>query len=135
MSALRARSLKKSYRSRQVLQDVSVEVDTGEVVGLLGPNGAGKTTCFYLIVGLIPADQGRIELKGRDITLLPMHARARAGLSYLPRSPRCSASCRRGTICSPSWRPAATSAGPSSGSVASACSKSWVSPMSATPWP
>ncbi len=87
MSALRARSLKKSYRSRQVLQDVSVEVDTGEVVGLLGPNGAGKTTCFYLIVGLIPADHGRIELKGRDITLLPMHARARAGLSYLAQEP------------------------------------------------
>lgn len=87
MSALRARSLKKSYRSRQVLQDVSVEVDTGEVVGLLGPNGAGKTTCFYLIVGLIPADRGRIELKGRDITLLPMHARARAGLSYLAQEP------------------------------------------------
>jgi lipopolysaccharide export system ATP-binding protein len=87
MSALCARSLKKSYRSRQVLQDVSVEVDTGEVVGLLGPNGAGKTTCFYLIVGLIPADQGRIELKGRDITLLPMHARARAGLSYLAQEP------------------------------------------------
>jgi lipopolysaccharide export system ATP-binding protein len=87
MSALRARSLKKSYRSRQVLQDVSVEVDTGEVVGLLGPNGAGKTTCFYLIVGLIPADHGRIELRGRDITLLPMHARARAGLSYLAQEP------------------------------------------------
>jgi lipopolysaccharide export system ATP-binding protein len=87
MSALRARQLKKSYRSRQVLQDVSVEVDTGEVVGLLGPNGAGKTTCFYLIVGLIPADHGRIELKDRDITLLPMHARARAGLSYLAQEP------------------------------------------------
>jgi lipopolysaccharide export system ATP-binding protein len=87
MSALRALALKKSYRSRQVLQDVSVEVDTGEVVGLLGPNGAGKTTCFYLIVGLIPADHGRIELKGRDITLLPMHARAGAGLSYLAQEP------------------------------------------------
>jgi lipopolysaccharide export system ATP-binding protein len=87
MSALRARALKKSYRSREVLKDVSVEVDTGEVVGLLGPNGAGKTTCFYLIVGLIPADQGHIELKGQDITLLPMHARARAGLSYLAQEP------------------------------------------------
>ncbi|MFY9973077.1 MAG: LPS export ABC transporter ATP-binding protein [Chromatiaceae bacterium] len=87
MSALRALQLKKSYRSRHVLQDVSVEVDTGEVVGLLGPNGAGKTTCFYLIVGLIPADRGRIELKGRDITLLPMHARAGAGLSYLAQEP------------------------------------------------
>ncbi len=83
MTTLRARHLKKSYRGRQVLQDISVEVDAGEVVGLLGPNGAGKTTCFYLIVGLIPADQGMIELLGRDITLLPMHARARAGLSYL----------------------------------------------------
>jgi lipopolysaccharide export system ATP-binding protein len=83
LSTLRALNLKKRYRQRQVLHDVSVEVDAGEVVGLLGPNGAGKTTCFYLIVGLIPADSGRIELAGRDITQLPMHARARAGLSYL----------------------------------------------------
>jgi len=83
VTTLRATNLKKRYRSREVLHDVSVEVDAGEVVGLLGPNGAGKTTCFYLIVGLIPADRGRIELQGRDITLLPMHARARAGLSYL----------------------------------------------------
>ena len=87
MSTLRATSLKKRYRSREVLRDVNVEVDAGEVVGLLGPNGAGKTTCFYLIVGLIPADRGRIELNGRDITLLPMHARARAGLSYLAQEP------------------------------------------------
>jgi lipopolysaccharide export system ATP-binding protein len=70
-----------------VLHDVSVSVDAGEVVGLLGPNGAGKTTCFYLIVGLIPADRGRIELKGRDLARLPMHARARAGLSYLAQEP------------------------------------------------
>jgi lipopolysaccharide export system ATP-binding protein len=83
VSTLRATHLKKRYRNRQVLLDVSVELDAGEVVGLLGPNGAGKTTCFYLIVGLIPSDHGRIELNGRDITLLPMHARARAGLSYL----------------------------------------------------
>jgi len=87
VSTLRATSLKKRYRSREVLRDVNVEVDAGEVVGLLGPNGAGKTTCFYLIVGLIPADRGRIELNGRDITLLPMHARARAGLSYLAQEP------------------------------------------------
>ncbi len=87
MTTLGAFNLKKSYRSRQVLQDVSVCVDAGEVVGLLGPNGAGKTTCFYLIVGLIPADQGRIALDGRDVTLLPMHARARAGLSYLAQEP------------------------------------------------
>ncbi|WP_295454794.1 LPS export ABC transporter ATP-binding protein [uncultured Thiodictyon sp.] len=83
MSTLSATHLRKRYRSREVLRDVSVEVNAGEVVGLLGPNGAGKTTCFYLIVGLIPSDHGRIELNGRDLTLLPMHARARAGLSYL----------------------------------------------------
>ena len=87
MTALRAEHLKKSYRSRQVLQDVSVEVNAGEVVGLLGPNGAGKTTCFYLIVGLIAADQGRILLNDRDITRQPMHARARRGLSYLAQEP------------------------------------------------
>ena len=87
MTTLRATHLKKRYRSRQVLRDVSVEVNAGEVVGLLGPNGAGKTTCFYLIVGLIPSDYGRIELNGRDLTQLPMHARARAGLSYLAQEP------------------------------------------------
>jgi lipopolysaccharide export system ATP-binding protein len=70
-----------------VLQGVSVRVQAGEVVGLLGPNGAGKTTCFYLIVGLIPADGGSIDLDGQDITLLPMHARARRGLSYLAQEP------------------------------------------------
>ena len=87
MTALRAEQLKKHYRSRQVLHDVSVTVEPGEVVGLLGPNGAGKTTCFYLIVGLIAADEGRILLNNQDITRLPMHARARAGLSYLAQEP------------------------------------------------
>ncbi|MTW20237.1 LPS export ABC transporter ATP-binding protein [Allochromatium palmeri] len=87
MSGLRAEHLMKHYGSRQVLQDVSVQVEPGEVVGLLGPNGAGKTTCFYLIVGLIHADQGRILLDERDLTRLPMHARARAGLSYLAQEP------------------------------------------------
>ncbi len=87
MTALRAEHLKKAYHRRQVLQGVSVEVNPGEVVGLLGPNGAGKTTCFYLIVGLIAADHGRILLNGRDITRLPMHTRARAGLSYLAQEP------------------------------------------------
>lgn len=87
MTALRAEHLKKLYGSREVLRDVSVEVNPGEVVGLLGPNGAGKTTCFYLIVGLIAADQGRILLNERDVTRLPMHARARAGLSYLAQEP------------------------------------------------
>lgn len=84
---LLAEHLRKSYRGREVVRDVSLSVGAGEVVGLLGPNGAGKTTCFYLIVGLIPPDQGRILLGGRDITLVPMHGRARAGLSYLAQEP------------------------------------------------
>jgi lipopolysaccharide export system ATP-binding protein len=84
MSLLRAERLRKRYKSRAVVQDVSLEISSGEVVGLLGPNGAGKTTCFYMIVGLIAADAGRIELDGREITHLPIHRRARMGISYLP---------------------------------------------------
>jgi lipopolysaccharide export system ATP-binding protein len=87
MTTLRASNLVKSYRRRRVVQGVSVGVDSGEVVGLLGPNGAGKTTCFYLIVGLIASDEGVILLEERDITLLPMHARAMRGLSYLAQEP------------------------------------------------
>ena len=84
MSVLRVERLRKRYKSRAVVQDVSLEVSSGEVVGLLGPNGAGKTTCFYMIVGLIAADAGRIHLDGRELTHLPIHARARLGISYLP---------------------------------------------------
>jgi len=84
MSVLRADSLRKSFRSRAVVDGVSLEVASGEVVGLLGPNGAGKTTCFYMIVGLVPADAGRIHLDGRELTPLPIHRRARLGISYLP---------------------------------------------------
>jgi lipopolysaccharide export system ATP-binding protein len=84
MSVLRADSLRKSFRSRAVVDGVSLEVASGEVVGLLGPNGAGKTTCFYMIVGLVPADAGRIRLDGRELTPLPIHRRARLGISYLP---------------------------------------------------
>ena len=84
MSLLRAEHLHKRYKARSVVRDVSLEVSSGEVVGLLGPNGAGKTTCFYMIVGLIPADAGRIQLDGRELTHLPIHARARLGISYLP---------------------------------------------------
>jgi len=84
MSVLRAESLRKRYQARTVVQDVTLDVASGEVVGLLGPNGAGKTTCFYMIVGLITADAGRIDLDGRELTHLPIHRRARLGISYLP---------------------------------------------------
>ncbi len=84
MSALFAESLRKRYKSRTVVQDVSLSVSSGEVVGLLGPNGAGKTTCFYMIVGLVAADAGRIHLDGKELTHLPIHRRARLGISYLP---------------------------------------------------
>ncbi len=83
-SQLQVRQLAKSYKKRQVVRDVSLEVASGEVVGLLGPNGAGKTTTFYMVVGLVPADTGRIELDGEDISHDPMHLRARKGLGYLP---------------------------------------------------
>jgi len=84
MTALKATGLAKSYKSRQVVKDLSLELDNGEVVGLLGPNGAGKTTAFYMIVGLVPCDAGRILLGEVDLTLLPMHRRAQLGLGYLP---------------------------------------------------
>jgi lipopolysaccharide export system ATP-binding protein len=81
---LGAYNLGKRYRTRPVLQDVSLHLARGEAVGLLGPNGAGKTTCFYIITGLIAADRGQVVLDGQDITRLPMHRRARAGIGYLP---------------------------------------------------
>ena len=84
MHVLRATSLAKSYRGKAVVKDVSLSVNSGQVVGLLGPNGAGKTTCFYMIVGSISGDAGKILLDDMDITNLPMHERARAGLGYLP---------------------------------------------------
>jgi lipopolysaccharide export system ATP-binding protein len=84
MSVLRAQSLRKRFKSRTVVDGVTLEVASGEVVGLLGPNGAGKTTCFYMIVGLVPADAGSIHLDGGDLTRLPIHRRARLGISYLP---------------------------------------------------
>ncbi|RPH66608.1 MAG: ATP-binding cassette domain-containing protein, partial [Burkholderiales bacterium] len=83
-SRLTVRELMKAYHGRKVVQDVSLDVASGEVVGLLGPNGAGKTTCFYMIVGLVPSDGGSIELDGVPIGRLPIHRRARLGLSYLP---------------------------------------------------
>lgn len=83
-STLSIQGLQKRYALRQVVRDVSLEVKSGEVVGLLGPNGAGKTTSFYMIVGLVPSDAGKIDVDGTDISHLPIHQRARLGLSYLP---------------------------------------------------
>ena len=83
-SVLRAEGLKKSYRKRTVVSNVSLTVESGEVVGLLGPNGAGKTTCFYMILGLVPIDAGSVLLDGEDLTHLPIFRRSRLGLSYLP---------------------------------------------------
>jgi lipopolysaccharide export system ATP-binding protein len=84
VSLLSATRLAKAYKSRQVVRDLSLEVRAGEVVGLLGPNGAGKTTAFYMIVGLVECDSGRILLDERDVTRLPMHRRAQLGIGYLP---------------------------------------------------
>ncbi|HAS15823.1 MULTISPECIES: LPS export ABC transporter ATP-binding protein [Idiomarina] len=84
MATLRVKHLAKSYKSRQVVKDVSLEVSQGQVIGLLGPNGAGKTTTFYMIVGLVNSDKGQILLDDNDLTLLPMHERARRGIGYLP---------------------------------------------------
>lgn len=84
---LSASGLKKSFRTREVVRDFGFQLRQGEVVGLLGPNGAGKTTCFYMVVGLIQPDAGSIRLDRQDITQLPMHARARLGLGYLPQEP------------------------------------------------
>ncbi|OEY65203.1 LPS export ABC transporter ATP-binding protein [Marinobacter sp. X15-166B] len=84
MAVLRASNLAKSYKQKKVVIDVSLEIRSGEIVGLLGPNGAGKTTCFYMIVGLVGADHGRITIGDQDITPLPMHGRARKGIGYLP---------------------------------------------------
>ena len=84
MSVLEARHLRKEYRTRLAVENVSLTVESGEIVGLLGPNGAGKTTCFYMIVGLLKAEGGAIALDGRDLSRAPMHQRARAGIGYLP---------------------------------------------------
>ena len=84
MPELRAENLVKRYKTRTVVKDATLSVNSGEVVGLLGPNGAGKTTSFYMMVGLVRADEGRIQLDDRDITYLPLHARAKLGIGYLP---------------------------------------------------
>lgn len=87
MAQLSAREIVKRYGQRAVVNAASLQVASGEVVGLLGPNGAGKTTCFYMMVGLIPCDEGRVLLDDHELTHLPMHARARLGVGYLPQEP------------------------------------------------
>lgn len=87
MSELVIENLKKTFKKRTVVQDVSLTIKSGEIVGLLGPNGAGKTTSFYMIVGLIPSDRGHISLDGVNISKMPIHSRAKLGLSYLPQEP------------------------------------------------
>jgi lipopolysaccharide export system ATP-binding protein len=87
MSQISAQGLRKTYGKRTVVHDVSFEVNSGEVVGLLGPNGAGKTTCFYMVVGLVAADGGSVQMDTHDLTHMAIHQRARLGLSYLPQEP------------------------------------------------
>lgn len=84
MNKLVAKNLAKSYGPREIVKDISLEVAPGQIVGLLGPNGAGKTTCFYMIVGLVPSDKGKVEINGENITHLPIHGRAAKGIGYLP---------------------------------------------------
>lgn len=87
MDKLSAVHLQKSYRARMVVQDVSFDINRGEIVGLLGPNGAGKTTSFYMVVGLVPAEGGKVLFDGQDITFMSMHERAQLGIGYLPQEP------------------------------------------------
>ncbi len=87
MSILETRDLSKSYRGLQVVKKINISVESGQVVGLLGPNGAGKTTSFYMVVGLVRSNSGRILLNGQDISHLPMHSRAKLGIGYLPQEP------------------------------------------------
>ncbi len=87
MEALEAKKLEKNYRGRKIVRGISLQVKHGEVVGLLGPNGAGKTTTFYMVVGLVRPDQGRVLLEGTDITRMPMYQRAKNGIGYLPQEP------------------------------------------------
>lgn len=84
---LKAENLKKTYKGKSVINDISLSVKHGEIVGLLGPNGAGKTTCFYLILGLVNQNSGKVSIDGDDLTRLPIHGRARKGVGYLPQDP------------------------------------------------
>ena len=87
MTVLTVQNLQKTYNKNKVVKDISLVVDSGEIVGLLGPNGAGKTTSFYMIVGLVAADHGQIKIDQKDLTKMPIHVRSRLGISYLPQEP------------------------------------------------
>jgi lipopolysaccharide export system ATP-binding protein len=84
MATLKAKNLAKAYKKRKIIQDVSLSIDSGQVVGLLGPNGAGKTTCFYMVVGIVPQDAGQVWINDTNISAEPMHGRAKHGIGYLP---------------------------------------------------
>ena len=87
MSELIIQNIKKTYKKNSVVKDISLSISSGEVIGLLGPNGAGKTTSFYMIVGLIPSEHGTIKIDSHDLTKMPIHNRAKLGISYLPQEP------------------------------------------------
>ena len=87
MAVLSVQNLQKTYNKNKVVKDISLNVESGEIVGLLGPNGAGKTTSFYMIVGLVAADHGQIKIDQKDLTSMPIHLRSRLGISYLPQEP------------------------------------------------
>ncbi len=101
MATLIAEKLAKAYKGRKVVEDVSLNVKSGEIVGLLGPNGAGKTTTFYMVVGIVQRDAGRIVIDDEDISLLPLHERARRGIGYLPQE---ASIFRRLSVLITSWR-------------------------------
>ncbi len=112
MKTLHARHLAKSYKRRRVVHDISLEIGQGHITGLLGPNGAGKTTSFYMIVGLVRADAGQVAIDDLDLSDAAMHERAHAGIGYLPRKPRSSASSAWPTTSWPFSRPARISTAP-----------------------
>ena len=116
-----AEGLRKRYSSREVVRDFGLTLDAGEVVGLLGPNGAGKTTCFYMIVGLVPADAGAIVLDGRDITAEPMYTRAKLGVGYLPQEPSVFRKLTSPTTCAWCWNCATDLDEPAANASSTAC--------------
>ncbi len=132
MATLKAQHLAKSYKGRQVVRDVSMSIDSGQIVGLLGPNGAGKTTCFYMIVGLVQADQGVVRIDEQNVTHLPMHGRARAGIGYLPQEASIFRKLSVSDNIMRSSRPAATSIATVARKPWKACCRNSTSTTSAT---